>query len=159
MTLPITLYIDRIPDLQFDMLLLRKEYQLIEDKLEDVDDHGNATLVQKKFHLISNDVASHELSLLPYTNQVIESVFKLQKFNSVIYRLVLPNRCYNWHTDPGRFCVHIPIISNTGCRFIYDTRAFFMPANGSAYVVNQAIPHTFANAGKEARLHLTFENL
>jgi hypothetical protein len=52
MTLPITLYIDRISDLQFDMLLLRKEYQLIEDKLEDVDDHGNATLVQKKFHLI-----------------------------------------------------------------------------------------------------------
>jgi hypothetical protein len=34
-----------------------------------------------------------------------------------------------------------------------------MPADGSAYVVNNGIPHSFMNAGSEPRLHLTFENL
>lgn len=159
MTLPITLFIDRIPNLSVDVRSLLAEYRSMEDKLEDVDDHGNATLVQKKFHLIIHNEISEELSNLPYTKSIIDQVFSLQEFNSVNYRLVLSNRCYNWHTDTGKVCVHIPLITNTGCKFVYDTRSFSMPADGSVYVVNNGIPHSFMNAGKEPRLHLTFENL
>jgi Aspartyl/Asparaginyl beta-hydroxylase len=159
MTLPITLYLDRIPDLTADIIKLRNEYLSVENKLEDVDDHSNATLVQKKFHLIINDEMSEELASLPYTKSIVDMVFNIQRFNSVNYRLVLPNRCYNWHTDIGKTCVHIPLITNTGCRFVYDTKSFTMLSDGSIYVVNNGIPHTFMNAGKESRVHLTFENL
>jgi hypothetical protein len=159
MTLPITLFIDRLPDLKVNVSVLYEEYCTVESKLEDVDDHGNVTLVQKKFHLMCNNIMSEELLRLPYTKSIVDSIFALQQFNSVNYRIVLPNRCYNWHTDPGKMCVHIPLITNNGCKFVYDTRAFSMPSDGSVYIVNNSIPHTFVNAGKEPRLHLTFENL
>lgn len=158
MTLPATLFVDRLPELTFEIDRLVAEYKLIEHKMEDVVSHKNATLVQRKFHLIFND-RSEELNSMPYTAEVIDSIMQLQEFSSVNYRLVMPNTCYNWHVDTGKLCVHIPLITNPGCRFVYDTRAFFMPVDGSPYVVNNGIPHTFINAGTEPRLHLTFENL
>lgn len=158
MSLLPTLFVDRQPNLTFDLVRLVSEYTFIEDKMEDVTNHGNAVLVQRKFHLLKNGIYE-DVSLMPYTAEVINSVMQLQEFNSVTYRIVLPNTCYNWHVDTGKFCVHIPLITNPGCRFVYETRAFSMPADGSAYVVNNGIPHTFVNAGTETRLHLTFENL
>jgi len=159
MALPIVTHIERLPNLKVELSKLISEYQTVQDKLEDVTTHNNSTLVQRKFHLIKNDISSDELSLLPYTNSIIEEVFKLQKFNSVTYRSVLPNTCYNWHTDPGKYCVHIPLITSTGARFVYENRSFYMPADGSLYVVHNGISHTFANAGIEPRVHITFENL
>jgi hypothetical protein len=153
-----TLFIDRQPHLKFDLARLIAEYNLIEDKMEDVTNHGNAVLVQRKYHFTKNGVYK-DASSMPYTAEVINSVMLLQEFNSITYRLILPNTCYNWHVDTGKFCLHIPLITNSGCRFVYDTRAFSMPADGSAYVVHNGIPHTFINAGTEPRLHLTFENL
>lgn len=158
MALLSTLFVDRQPNLRFDITRLIAEYNLIEDKMEDVTNHGNAVIVQRKFHFIKNGVYE-DASSMPYTAEVIDSVMQLQEFNSVTYRIVLPNTCYNWHVDTGKFCVHIPLITNPGCRFVYDTRAFSMPADGSAYVVHNGIPHSFINAGTEPRLHLTFENL
>lgn len=153
-----TLFVDRQPYLKFDIARLIAEYNLIEDKMEDVTNHGNAVLVQRKFHLLKNGVYEN-VNSMPYTAEVIDSVMQMQEFDSVTYRIVLPNTCYNWHVDTGKFCVHIPLITNPGCRFVYETRAFSMPADGSAYVVNNGIPHTFVNAGTDPRLHLTFENL
>lgn len=153
-----TLFVDRQPNLKFDITRLISEYNRIEDRMEDVTNHGNAVLVQRKFHFIKHGV-HEDASSMPYTAEVIDSVMQLQEFSSVTYRIVLPNTCYNWHVDTGKFCVHIPLITNPGCRFVYDTRAFSMPADGSAYVVHNGIPHSFINAGTEPRLHLTFENL
>jgi len=153
-----TLFVDRQPNLKFDIARLIAEYNLNEDKMEDVTNHGNAVLVQRKFHLLKNGVYEN-VNSMPYTAEVIDSVMQMQEFDSVTYRIVLPNTCYNWHVDTGKFCVHIPLITNPGCRFVYETRAFSMPADGSAYVVNNGIPHTFVNAGTDPRLHLTFENL
>jgi hypothetical protein len=158
MSLLPTLFVDRQPNLKFDITRLISEYNLNEDKMEDVTNHGNAVLVQRKFHLLKNGVYQ-DVSSMPYTAEVIDSVMQMQEFDSVTYRIVLPNTCYNWHVDTGKFCVHIPLITNPGCRFVYETRAFSMPADGSAYVVNNGIPHTFVNAGTDPRLHLAFENL
>jgi hypothetical protein len=159
MSLPPTLFIDRIPNLHYDVIKLVTEYRTIEDRMEEVTNHGNNTLVQRKLHLIKDNIRSDILNTLTYTCQIIEQIFELQTFNSVNYRLVLPNTCYNWHFDTGNSCVHIPLITNLGCRFVYDTKAFFMPSDGSVYVVNNSIHHSFMNAGPEPRLHLTFENL
>ena len=159
MTLPITTHIDRLPIPKFDLPQLLREYQSVSDILTDVVNHGNAVLVQKKFHLVQTSIESEELKKLPYTSEVIKTIMNIHKFDSANYRIVMPNTCYNWHVDTGKVCVHVPIITNPGCKFIYEHKSFSMPADGSAYVVNNGIPHTFMNAGPEPRLHLTFENL
>jgi hypothetical protein len=158
-TLPLTLYVDRVPNLSINLSKLVQEYHQVEHLLTDVTTHQNATLVQRKFHLKLHGVDSPEIFKLSYTLEIAKSILALQDFNAITYRLIMPNTCYNWHVDTGQFCVHIPLITNAGCRFVYETRAFSMPADGSAYVVNNGIPHTFVNAGTEPRLHLTFENL
>lgn len=159
MTLPITLYIDRLSIGIFDIGKLVKEYQSVSDILTDVTNHGNAVLVQRKFHLVQNNIESEKLKQLPYTSEVVKTIMNIHRFDSVNYRMIMPNTCYNWHVDTGKTCVHIPIITNPGCKFIYEHKAFSMPADGSAYVVNNGIPHSFMNAGPKSRLHLTFENL
>lgn len=159
MPLPITIHIDRLPNIRFDLSQLLREYQLVSHILTDVTSHDNAVLVQRKFHLIQTGVESAELNQLPYTQEVISTIMDINKFDSVNYRVVMPNTCYNWHVDKGKSCVHIPLITNVGCRFIYEHKSFLMPADGSVYVVNNGIPHSFMNAGSDPRLHLTFENL
>ena len=159
MTLPITLYLDRLPIDKFDLPQLVREFQSASFLLTDVTTHGNAVLVQRKFHLVQAGIESEELNKLPYTREVIRKIMNIHKFDSANYRVVMPNTCYNWHVDTGQVCVHIPLITNPGCKFIYEHKAFSMPADGSAYVVNNGIPHTFMNAGSDPRLHLTFENL
>jgi hypothetical protein len=159
MTLPFTLFIDRLPNFHVDILRLLSEYRTIEDRMEDVTNHGNSVLVQKKFHLIKNNEKNLVTDSLIYTSEIIDKILSIEHFDSVTYRLVLPNTCYNWHFDTGKICAHIPLITNPGCRFVYDTKAFAMPSDGSVYVVNNSIHHSFMNAGSEPRLHLTFENL
>lgn len=159
MTLPVTIHIDRLPIDKFNIVHLLNEFQNAEHLLTDVTNHGNAVLVQRKFHLVQTGVESEELNNLPYTQEVIRTIMSIHKFDSANYRMVMPNTCYNWHVDKGKVCVHVPIITNPGCKFIYEHKAFSMPADGSAYVVNNGIAHTFMNAGPEPRLHLTFENL
>ncbi len=159
MTLPLTLYVDRVPNLSINLNKLVQEYQSVEHLMTDVTTHQNATLVQRKFHLKLYGVDAPELLSLSYTLEIAKNILALQEFSAITYRLILPNTCYNWHVDTGKYCVHIPLITNSGCRFVYETRAFAMPADGSVYVVNNGIPHTFVNAGADPRLHLTFENL
>jgi hypothetical protein len=159
MTLPATMYLDRLPNTKFDLVKLIEEYKSVDDLLDDVTNHNNATLVQRKFHLTLKGVVHPRLAELPYTDSVIQEIFALEKFNSVTYRAIRPNTCYNWHVDQGKTCVHIPLITAVGALFIYENRNFYMPADGSAYIVNNGIPHTFANAGHDDRVHLTFENL
>lgn len=135
------------------------EYKTVEDLLTEVDSHNNKTLVQKKLHLVKNNIESPHLIKLAYTNTIVSKILSQYDFNAVTYRMIMPNTCYNWHVDPGKLCLHIPLVTNIGCRFVYDTRAFNMPADGSVYIVNNERPHTFINAGSEPRIHLTFENL
>jgi hypothetical protein len=159
MSLPTTIHIDRLPNLTFDLAQLLREYQSVSHILADVTNHNNAVLVQRKFHLVQTGIETEELKKIPYTHEAIRTILNIHRFDSVTYRIVMPNTCYNWHVDKGKTCVHIPITTNIGCRFIYEHKSFLMPADGSAYVVNNGIPHSFMNAGSEPRLHLTFENL
>ena len=165
MPLPVTMYLDRLPDIKFDLAKLIEEYRTVEDLLLDAkyrnwyDVKYCGTIVQRLYQPILRGVVHPRLAELSYTNSVMQEIFALEKFNSVTYRAIYPNTCYNWHVDQGKTCVHIPLITTVGARFIYENRNFHMPADGSAYVVNNGIPHTFANAGHEDRVHLTFENL
>lgn len=159
MTLPSTLFIDRLPLVTVDLHKLIPEYHQVEHLMTDVTNHHNSVLVQKKLHLKLDGIVGPELASLEYTNTIVNNILSMYDFNSVTYRMVMPNTCYNWHVDTGKTCLHIPLITNPGCRFVYDNKAFTMPADGSVYVVNNGSPHTFINAGDVPRIHLTFENL
>lgn len=152
-------YIEKIPDITVDVKLLLEEFKVIENKLVDVTDHGNAVLVQRKFHLMKQRKFTTDIENMPYTKKLVQQLLPISFFDSVNYRYVMPNTCYNWHFDVGQTCMHIPLITNSGCWFVYENCNFSMPADGSAYMVNNGKFHTFVNAGKEPRLHLTFEIL
>jgi hypothetical protein len=152
-------FIDRLDNISVNVNKLLLEFELFKDRIIDVTNHGNAVLVQKKFHLILNNKESEDLNKVEYTLSVINQLKEHLEFDSVTYRFVMPNTCYNWHNDAGEICLHIPLITNPGCHFVYDHRAFSMPADGSVYVVNNGRMHTFVNAGASPRLHLTFEKL
>lgn len=152
-------YIDRYPNLFVNVHKLILEFNSIQNLLEDVTNHNNKTLVQKKLHLIKCGDRSPLLDTLSYTLSIADLLKSTLPYNSITYRSIMPNTCYNWHTDTGKICYHIPLITNSGCWFVYENRCFSMPADGSVYVVNNSRPHTFINAGSEPRIHLTFEIL
>ena len=152
-------YIEKIPNITFDIKSLLVEFENVKDKLTDVVDHGNAVLVQKKFHLMKSRRFTDDIKSMPYTKLVAQQLLPVSYFDSVNFRYVMPNTCYNWHVDKGQLCMHIPLVTNEGSWFIYENKSISMPADGSVYMVNNGRPHTFINAGKEPRLHLTFEIL
>ena len=64
-----------------------------------------------------------------------------------------PRSTLSWHKDPEPR-LHIPIITNPGCRLVVEDRAFHLPADGSVWVVNAKKYHNFFNGGEEDRIHL-----
>ena len=64
-----------------------------------------------------------------------------------------PRSCLSWHRDPEPR-IHIPIITNVGCKMVIEDEAFHMPANGSAYVTDNTKYHNFFNGSEIERVHL-----
>jgi len=54
--------------------------------------------------------------------------------------------------------IHIPIETNEKCRFYFynpsEEPAEYMPADGSIYLVNTKINHTFKNESNQRRIHI-----
>jgi len=50
--------------------------------------------------------------------------------------------------------IHVPIITNEGCKMVIEDEAFHMPANGSAYVTDNTKYHNFFNGSEIDRVHL-----
>ena len=149
---------DFIIEKKFELSLkaLLEDFDKAESFLQDVP--AKNVLVQKKLHIIDNYVEHDILIKLDYTRSIIEKIKFFFDFNYATYRLVMPNTVYNWHMDSGLICYHIPLISNNGCFFAYEEKNYKMLV-GKLYKVQTGLFHTFFNAGPEARLHLTFENL
>jgi len=145
-------------DFNIELSLLLSEYRLIECLLDDVVGHDNKVLVQKKFHLIKDRQVKFSFEKLPYTYEILNKIKKFFQFKDVTYRMIMPNTAYNWHFDRGGVCFHIPIISNTGCFFVYEDKIYSM-LPGKLYKVQNNCYHTFVNAGPNPRVHITFENL
>ena len=144
-------YIEKIPNIKVDVQLILKESTVLE-KLDWMD--GN---VQKKLCVYRNTNWEEFTKDMHYTRSVIDSLKDYMSFNNVYYRYVKTNTCYNWHIDRMQTCLHIPLITNEGCKFVYDNAVFSMPADGSVYIVNNSIYHTFINSGKNDRLHITMD--
>ncbi len=87
----------------------------------------------------------------------VEEVYKILtsrfKLGRVRFLMKPPRTCLSWHRDPEKR-LHIPIITNLGCRMIIEEESYHMPANGDAYITDNTKYHNFFNGGEINRVHL-----
>ena len=152
-------YIEKISDYSVDLEKLVNEFKLVEHLLVDIKRTDASVLAQKSFKVVSFNIPFKQSELTPYTIKVTRKLQLKYDLHNVMYRCLMPDTCYRWHTDMGKKCIHIPIITNEGSRFVYEDKSFYMPADGSAYFVNNEKYHSFMNGGKNPRIHITIENL
>ena len=86
-----------------------------------------------------------------------EEVFNILKKNFKLGRarilLKEPRSTLSWHRDPEPR-LHIPIITNKGCRMVIEDVSKHMPADGSVTITNNTKYHNFFNGGEQNRIHL-----
>ena len=100
-----------------------------------------------------------------FKNTYFEEVYNLlkKKFKLGRVRILLkePRSTLSWHRDPEPR-LHIPIITNPGCKMVIEDVAKHMPADGSITITNNTKYHNFFNGGEQDRVHLVacvLENL
>ena len=64
-----------------------------------------------------------------------------------------PRSCLSWHRDP-EMRLHIPIITNVGCRMIIEEESYHLPADGNAYITDNTKYHNFFNGSEINRVHI-----
>jgi hypothetical protein len=79
----------------------------------------------------------------------------IQKFNLKRTRLMIvePWCCYSMHKDDHPR-IHIPIITNPGCYFVFKEGIVEHLALGKIFWVDTRKYHTFMNCSDKSRLHL-----
>ena len=107
--------------------------------------------------LISINESEYSEVCEPFKNTYIEEVHNLVKSEWKIGRMRFlmkpPRSCLSWHRDPERR-LHIPIITNPGCRMVIEEESYHMPADGTIYITDNTKYHNFFNGGEIDRLHL-----
>lgn len=79
----------------------------------------------------------------------------IEKYNLKRTRLmwVNPKSCYSLHTDETPR-VHIPLITNPECYFLFNPGTLVHLSAGSVWWVDTRLQHTFLNCSNQSRLHL-----
>ena len=92
-----------------------------------------------------------------FKNTYFEEVYNLlkKKFKLGRVRILLkePRSTLSWHRDPEPR-LHIPIITNPGCKMVIEDVAKHMPADGSVIITNNTKYHNFFNGGEKDRILL-----
>tara|TARA_B100001778_G_C18558327_1_gene616547 strand:- start:772 stop:1401 length:630 start_codon:yes stop_codon:yes gene_type:complete len=88
-----------------------------------------------------------------YFEEVYNTLKNHFKLGRVRILLKEPRSTLSWHRDPEPR-LHIPIITNQGCRMVIENVCKHMPADGSVTITNNLKYHNFFNGGEQARIHL-----
>ena len=88
-----------------------------------------------------------------YLEEVYNTLKKKFKLGRVRILLKEPRSTLSWHRDPEPR-LHVPIITNPGCKMVIEDIAKHMPADGSATITNNTKYHNFFNGGEQDRIHL-----
>jgi hypothetical protein len=88
-----------------------------------------------------------------YFEKVYESLRLKFKLGRVRILLKEPRSTLSWHKDPEPR-LHIPIITNPGCRMVIEDVAKHMPADGKVWITNNTRYHNFFNGGEQNRIHI-----
>lgn len=86
---------------------------------------------------------------------VFRRVFPLPLFRTRLLMIAPDSTPVRRHSDGARTVrLHIPIETNEGSWFEIDGRHYYLPADGSAYLINTSLIHQVGNAGEVPRTHL-----
>ena len=88
-----------------------------------------------------------------YFSEVYEVLSKRFKLGRVRLLLKEPRSTLSWHKDPEPR-LHIPIITNPGCKMVIEDVAKHMPADGKVWITNNTRYHNFFNGGEQNRIHI-----
>ena len=88
-----------------------------------------------------------------YLEEVYNTLKKKFKLGRVRILLKEPRSTLSWHRDPEPR-LHIPIITNLGCKMVIEDVARHLPADGSVTITNNTKYHNFFNGGEQDRIHL-----
>ena len=88
-----------------------------------------------------------------YFEEVYNTLKKNFKLGRVRILLKEPRSTLSWHRDPEPR-LHVPIITNPGCKMVIEDVAKHMPADGSVTITNNLKYHNFFNGGEQDRIHL-----
>ena len=88
-----------------------------------------------------------------YIEEVYNSIKSQWKIGRMRFLMKPPRSCLSWHRDPEKR-IHVPIITNPGCRMVIEDESYHMPADGSVYITDNSKYHNFFNGGETDRLHL-----
>ena len=92
--------------------------------------------------------------LNPYFKDTIfEEIIKEYKLYRSRLMWVNPFSCYTIHDDSTKR-LHIPLITNPECYFLFKQGELFHLEKGGVYIVNTQRYHTFINCSDKRRLHL-----
>ena len=106
---------------------------------------------------ISIDEVKYTELVPEFHNTYFEEVYNTLKKNFKLGRVRIllkePRSTLSWHRDPEPR-LHIPIITNPGCRMVIENIAKHMPADGTITITNNTKYHNFFNGGEQERIHL-----
>ena len=88
-----------------------------------------------------------------YFEEIFNTLRKSFKLGRVRILLKEPRSTLSWHRDPEPR-LHIPIITNKGCRMVIEEVSKHMPADGTVTITNNTKYHNFFNGGEQNRIHL-----
>ena len=88
-----------------------------------------------------------------YVEEIYAEISQRWKIGRFRFLMKPPGSCLSWHRDPEKR-LHIPIITNPGCRMVIEDESFHMPADGSLYITDNTKYHNFFNGGEVDRIHL-----
>jgi hypothetical protein len=88
-----------------------------------------------------------------FTGTVFEQVINKYKLSRTRFMWVNPFSCYTIHKDTTPR-VHIPLITNLGCYFVFAETGLAHLNFGKVFWVDTRKAHTFINCSEIPRLHL-----
>lgn len=88
-----------------------------------------------------------------YLYEVYQKINNYTKIARMRIMILDQKTCLTWHRDLQKR-IHIPIITDEKCKFVVEDSAFYLPANGDAYVVDTTKYHTVLNGSRIIRIHL-----
>jgi hypothetical protein len=88
-----------------------------------------------------------------FKNTIFEEIIKEYNLKRSRLMWVYPFACYSMHIDTTPR-IHIPIITNLECYFVFKNGSMEHLEIGSSYWVDTRLPHTFINCSEHKRLHL-----
>jgi len=116
----------------------------------DTTNHEEQRLEKVEEHLYTELCPEFKDTYVEEVYNLITSKFKLGR---VRFLMKPPRSCLSWHRDP-EMRLHIPIITNEGCRMVIQDTSFHMPSNGNGYITDNTKYHNFFNGSEVDRVHL-----